>query len=234
MSDETPGVWKEQIRTEFERWLAQQPDQPPTGEGGAPDLSARDAASDGAGDLLTVIGELTALKQEVRGLGRASARLVAAAEQTAERTAGEARALADDLRAAGREALQRARLEAEKPLLLEIGDLREALREIEARTRAVGGARWRPWRRPSPAADGQGSALGVLARRLDSILTRQGVVAVGVAGDVFDARRMVAAGVTRQGRVAPGAVGAVVRVGFEAGGSLLRPAEVIVEEERAT
>lgn len=232
MSDEAPGDWKEEIRTEFERWLAQQPDQPPTGEAGALDSSERDAASDAAGDLLTVIGELTALKQEVRGLGRASARLVAAAEQTAERAAGEARTLADDLRAAGREALQRARLEAEKPLLLELGDLRAALREIEARTR-VGGTRWPPWRRRARAVSGQDSALAVLARRLDSILTRQGVAAVGAVGDVFDARRMVAAGVTRQGHVAPGAVSAVVRVGFEAGGSLLRPAEVIVEEERA-
>ncbi len=222
--------WKTEARLTFDRWLETQPDQLP--ETDLPESLHGDEAS--GGDLLSIVGELTALKQEVRGLGRSSARLAAAAGQSTESLVTTLRDVADDLRALGRDAVQRARIDAERPLLLEFGDVREALRElVERATAARQQRRWRWHRKPDPRAATPltPDALHVLARRIDGILERHGVEAVGAADEVFDGRCMTAVGISRERHVAPGRVSAVVRTGFRVDAVLLRSAEVIVESE---
>ena len=221
--------WKTEARLTFDRWLDSQPDQLP--ETDMPERLHGGEASDG--DLLSIVGELTALKQEIRGLGRSSARLAATAGQSTESVVATLRDVADDLRAVGREVMQQAKVDAQRPLLLELGDVREALRGLLARATAARQPRRRLWRRkPDPrTAPLAPDALNVLARRIDGILERHGVEAVGAADEVFDGRCMTAVGISRERKVAPGRVSAVVRAGFMADAVLLRSAEVIVESE---
>jgi len=56
---------------------------------------------------------------------------------------------------------------------------------------------------------------------------------MAVFGEFFDATRMNAAGISRDGVVSPGCISAVVRQGFVCGEEVLRFAEVIVEENES-
>ncbi len=216
--------WKERARAEFELWLAAQSDHGPEQRN---DGMAEVGIS---ADLLTVIGELTALKQEVRGMGRSSARLAASTKQAAERMGDDLHRATEDIRSAGREAIARALLDCEKPLLMELGDIRAALDEIVKREPVLRG-RW-PWRgRIAQTVLEHRDALLVLTRRIDSVLARHNVKPFGKPGDPFDGNRMTVTDVSRSGTVPDGAVSAVVRIGYVKDGTVLRSAEVIVEKE---
>lgn len=72
------------------------------------------------------------------------------------------------------------------------------------------------------------AGLVALDEQVRDVLRRQGVERVGEVGDPFDPERHEAVGTAQDAEVAPGAVAAVLRPGYAHGGSLLRPAQVLV------
>ncbi|MCF7838241.1 MAG: nucleotide exchange factor GrpE [Candidatus Marinimicrobia bacterium] len=225
--------WKEQILDDFRRWLAAQPEMPPE------ELPTADPAP--PPDLATLLDELAALRQEVRGLGRTSARLAAQAEETgtglrdqlatvSTRLEAEATALSQlDTR---REDLARTREEAARPLLLEVADLADALYEVAGRPPpTLAWPAYVPRCVRRRVADSLPDTGPILRAKADAALRRQGLRPVAAVGDDFDPARMNAAGVSDAGQVAPGCVSAIIRQGYGLSRGILRVAEVIVEQE---
>lgn len=223
-----PVAWKQRVLADFAHWLEAIPDAepPPETDGDATDAS---------GDLLALIGETTALRQEVKLMGRNTGKLLSNVEQVAENVTTKVLPLAEDRRRQDREVRQLEARNLLRPLLLEMGDLREAIREAEEQ---LSEPRW-PWYVPArirrlASVERYRGIQGMLIRRIDSILQRHDVKPVAAVRDRFDASVMTAAGVSRDAAVAPGHVHAIVKQGFAVSGDLLRPAHVIVEEEKET
>lgn len=79
-------------------------------------------------------------------------------------------------------------------------------------------------RHDDPVAQG----LTALAEQIDAVMRRHGVERIGTVGEPFDPGRHEAVGVLDVPGLPDGAVAAVTRQGYAAGGRLLRPAEVVV------
>jgi molecular chaperone GrpE len=79
-----------------------------------------------------------------------------------------------------------------------------------------------------PSADG----LRAVLEQMEAILRREGVQRIGAAGEPFDPERFEAVGVRSSSEVPDRTVVEVVRSGFGANGSVLRPAQVIVADAR--
>lgn len=79
-------------------------------------------------------------------------------------------------------------------------------------------------RHDDPVAEG----LTALAEQIDAVMRRHGVERIGTVGEPFDPARHEAVGVQAVPGLPDGAVAAVARPGYAAGGRLLRPAEVVV------
>jgi molecular chaperone GrpE len=224
MSNETMPEWKQRTLARFTEWLESQPNDAPPEE-----------AADEPADLYTLAAELTALKQEMRTLGRTTAQLSDSSRGIAETLKEELPALLKaqtvaPASAPDREALTQARRAAEHPFLVELGDLSTALNEL--RDRAVEPA-W-PFYVPASVRDrltrAQAKPLEVLTARVGALLGRHGLVPLAAVGEPFAAARMNAAGVSSEGAVASGCISAVVRQGFVCGEEILRMAEVVVEK----
>ena len=177
------------------------------------------------------------MKQEMRVLGRTTARLADSSQSVAETLKEELPALlkAQEVRSAAapdKEALLQARREAARPFLIELGDLSVALNELRSR----GGEGAWPFYVPVSVRrrlqQAQAKPLEVLAARVAALLNRHALTPLAAEGACFDAGKMNAAGVSRDGRVPPRCISAVVRQGFACGEEILRWAEVIVEEEQ--
>ncbi len=223
MNDEMPN-WKQETLARFLEWLKALPDEPPAGP-------QKDTV-----DLYALAEELTALKQEMRTLGRTTVRLADSSQAVSDTLRKELpmwlnAQTASPAVAPDREALQQARREAARPLLIELGDLSVALNELRSRGAEM------IWPFYVPAAvrlrlqQTQAKPLDVLARRIHALLTRHALTPLVSVGDAFDAVKMNAAGTSRDGHAPPGCISAVVRQGFVCGEDVLRFAEVIIEEE---
>ncbi len=222
MTEGMPG-WKLDALERFCGWLEALPDEPP------------ECQNEDPVDLYVLAEELTALKQEMRTLGRTTARL-ADSSRTVSDTLKEELPMLLKARAAppaaapDREALQQARREAARPFLIELGDLSAALNELRARNVAMSWPFYVPGAVRRRLQQAQAKPLEVLARRVHALLNRHALTAMAAEGEPFDAARMNAAGVSRDGHAPPGCVSAVVRQGFICKKDVLRFAEVIVEE----
>jgi len=223
--DDSCVSWKQAVLDDFRHWLDALPDE-------MPDAEDEDALPIEEGDLLSLVGEMTALRQEVKLMSRGTGKLSRTVEQVSQDVATNVVPLAEEIRRLDREARVSETRVTLGPLLLELGDLRECVREVAAQAaRPV-----RPWhvsRRlwETLGIDRQKAHLEVLAKRLDSTLERHAVKPIAAASMPFDARRMTADGVSRAGQVRPGHVSQVVKQGFAVAGGVLRPAHVIVETE---
>lgn len=226
---ESPGdtvAWKQQVLADFAQWLEALPAaEPPFETDGDPTSSS--------GDLLTLIGETTALRQEVKFMGRNAGKMLGTVEQIAAEMTENVLPLVDNQRRQEREVRQAETRNLLRPLLLEMGDLQEAIREA---SQQLVDPRW-PWVVPQRIRRLAGvarhrSMYDMLVRRIDSILMRHDVKPVAAVRDAFDATVMTAAGISREGAVAAGHVSAIVKQGFTVSGDVLRPAHVIVEEEQ--
>lgn len=225
MSNEAMPEWKQRTLARFTEWLESQPNDAPPEE-----------AVDEPADLYTLAAELTALKQEMRTLGRTTAQLSDSSRGIADTLKEElpsllkAQAAPPVAATADREALTQARRAAERPFLVELGDLSTALNEL--RDRAVEPA-W-PFYVPASVRDrltqAQAKPLEVLTARVRALLGRHGLVPLAAVGEPFEAARMNAAGVSSEGVVASGCISAIVRQGFVCGEEVLRMAEVVVEK----
>ncbi len=215
------AVWKETVLSDFRQWLDALPDEPPDTD---------DAEPIEDGDLLSLVGEMTAMRQEVKLMSRGTGKLSRTVEQISQDVVTNVVPLAEEIRRLDREARVSETRGTLGPLLLELGDLREGIREVAAQAAKP----IRPWhvsRRvwDTFGLDRQKKLLEVLAQRLDSTLERHAVKPIATESMPFDARCMTAEGVSRSGQVQPGQVSKVVKQGFAVAGGVLRPAHVIVE-----
>jgi hypothetical protein len=217
--------WKEAVLADFRRWLDAIPDDDLD-----EDVEGDEPAD--SGDLLRLAGEMTALRQEVRLMGRNTGKLLKTVEDVSRDVTTNVVPLVDEIRRldrAGRTSETRGVL---GPLLLEIGDLRDSLREVLGQVGLVS----RPWMVSKQVwekigIERQQGNLKTMIRRIESVLDRNGVKAIAAEGMAFDAACMTVEGVSRAGQVKPGQVSNIVKQGYSLAGGLLRPAVVIVEEE---
>lgn len=183
-------------------------------------------------DLFTLLAELGALKNEVRLESR---QVKTALDQFRDAfdlvRAAQARLLEGETQRV--EADRRARLDADRDLLLELLDLRDRLQAGHDQA-----CRYRPgWLARRGGAQGfvhgMAEGLAMNLRRLDETLARRGVRPLAVLGARFDPRTMQAAEVAQDPTQADGIVLAELRRGFVQGERLLRPAEVAVNRAAA-
>jgi len=218
--------WKRRTLDDFARWLESLPDAEP--------LDACDSDDDAppAADLVTLIGETAALRQEMRLMGRGTGKLLKTVEQVAGDVTATVLPLADEIKRLDRDARTAESRNLLRPLLLDMGDLLDALNEARAKI-ADPPLPWYVPARVRKHADTQGlrDVLDLLTQRIEAILRRHDVNPVATVKMSFDAACMTADGVSRDGAVAPGHVSAVVRQGFTLAGAVLRPAHVMVEQE---
>lgn len=223
MSGEMPE-WKREVLERFRVWLETLPDEAPADP------------EDVSMDLYTLAEELTALKQEMRTLGRTTAQLAGSSQSVSDTLKEElpmllkAQANKPPSATPDREMLMQARREAIRPFLIELGDLSVSFNELVARRAEIKWPFYVPQAVRNRLQQEQAKPMDVLATRLKSLLSRHALTPMAVVGAPFDAARMNAGGVERTGKVPPGCIGAVVRQGFVCGGDILRFAEVIVEE----
>ncbi len=211
--------WREALMGRFEAWLQEVPEPP-----AAPPAPAREVP-----DLYSLLGELAALKQEVRMQARAVHGATRAAEDSAEALrealAGredELAGLAENLKSM----IPAARRDARASVLVELVRVRESLERVcEAADRSS--LPNRPWLGAARRQiEKMARAVRLVLAEADDALRRLNVVPVVAVGEPFDSRTMHAAGRSAQG--APGTVTTVLRQGYRAGDGLLQLAEVIV------
>jgi molecular chaperone GrpE len=218
--------WKQEALERFRGWLEALPDEAPV----EPDEPSM--------DLYTLAEELTALKQEMRTLGRSTAQLADSSRTVSDTLKEElpmllkAQEAATPSTAPDKEAVQAARRDAIRPFLIELGDLSVSFDELSARKAEVKWPFYVPEAVRKQLRQVQAKPLEVLSVRVNALLSRHALVPLASEGARFDAVRMNAAGVSCVGKVAPGCISAVVRQGFVCGEEILRFADVIVEENK--
>jgi molecular chaperone GrpE (heat shock protein) len=217
--------WKQRALDDFSTWLDALPDEP--GE----EMAAQGMAADEDADMATLVGEVTTLRQEMKLLGRSSGRLAHTVEEATGEMLGQLGPLGDAVRQSSRDARQAAARTATQPLLLELGDMRDAIASV---LQACGDGP-RPWYHPAFLALSRGEsatkeALAILLARIDGALQRHGLRPVAATGDCFETACMTAMGTSSAGRVAGNQVSDIVQQGYMSGNELLRPARVIVEK----
>lgn len=253
---ETLSDWREDILSDFRTWLysltddetessvadespdvestdsTSDADEPDVVE---PDLADLDADEPDASepDLETLFGELAALRQETRLVGRAS--------QQAERQIG---SLAESLRAELREQNERlarttadlktqlpiARREAQGAVLTELLAIRAAIEDTVRAARRRTLPLW-PWLGAARQLLQEGATSAQMALdKADDALRRLSIASVAEPGDPFDPKWMRAvATVTGSGRPA-GTVVTVVRQGWRREDQVLQTADVEVSK----
>lgn len=217
-------LWKKEALDGFIEWLDNLPDDQPT-ESNEPEA-----------DLYTLAEELTALKQEMRTLGRNTARLADSSEAVSENLKRELPALLEQQKssmtvAPNKETLRNVSRNAERPLLVELGEVAEALSELNGRSIEVDCPFYVSKALRRRLRDALAKPITVLSTRVEGLLKRHAVRKIVTVGAPFDATSMNAAGISNAGTFAPGCVSAVARQGFIRGDEILRQAEVIVEEQ---
>lgn len=193
------------------------------------DSDADDAADDGEPiDLSTLLGEMAALKNEVRLQARQFKSALEQTQALCDALGERNQALARDLERARAQAAE-AKAQAERGLLLGLLELRDRLQAgLDAQTA------WRPspllrgaqrhWR-----SLGEGSALTL--QRLDELLASHRVRPIVALGQALDPQCMHAVAIEWAPEVAEGVVLRELRRGFRQGTVLLRTAEVIVNKK---
>ncbi len=223
MDSERPE-WKQRALEEFVAWLDGLPAEPPD-----------DLPADPAADLYALAAELTALKQETRTLGRATAQLAQSSRTISENLQTELPRLlrihaAPPPPPPGTETLASARRAAEHPFLVELGDLSAALSELQSRETTLDWPAFVPRALRRRVEASRDQPLQVLALRLDALLKRHHLETVAKIGQRFDATGMNATGISTEGTVEPACVSGIVRQGYRRGTETIRIAEVIIEE----
>jgi molecular chaperone GrpE (heat shock protein) len=220
---EATDDWRESVLSDFRAWLYSLTDD-------APEAPPGDETEP---DLETLFGELAALRQETRLVGRAS--------QQAERQLG---TLAENLRTELREQGERlarttadlktqipaARREAQGAVLTELLSIRSALEDTVRAARGRTLPSW-PWLGAARQLLQEGATSAQLALdKADDALRRLSIAPVAEPGDPFDPKWMRAvATVVRADRPA-GTVVTVVRQGWRREDQLLQTADVEVSK----
>ncbi|GMV42570.1 MAG: hypothetical protein AMXMBFR64_42860 [Myxococcales bacterium] len=182
-------------------------------------------------DLATLLGEMAALKAEVRAETRASRdirdRLVvaqAALETEVERAGAREERLRADAQADRDEARRRA-----ARALIAVLDRTEALRAAAASARPRG--LW-PFRRLDPAITALAEGLALNEARLAETLAGLGASRIKTAGQTLDPHRMEAVGTAEVPTLPDLAVVEELVSGWMDGDTVLRTAQVVVNRAR--
>lgn len=191
------------------------------------EVSTVDADGEDAPDLFTLLAELAALRNEVKLESRQVKSALDQFREALELIQG-AETRAREERARRSEAEQRLAHDAERPLMLELLELRDRLQAGHEQA-----LRYRPgWlARHGGAQDfvsGMAEGLAINLRRLDDSLARRGVRPLRVLGRPFDPRTMQAAEIARDPDQPDSLVLTELRPGYLQGERLLRAAEVVV------
>lgn len=223
MSEDRP-LWKQQALDGFIEWLDSLPDHQAF------------ESDEAEADLYSLAEELTALKQEMRSLGRNAARLAESSETVSDNLKRELPAMLELQKSAiasapNKETLLKVSKKAESPLLVEIGDVAEALSELQTRNIDVDWPFYVSKALRRRLREALAKPITVLSARVEGLLKRHSVGEIASVGTAFDATTMNAAGISQEGKYAPGCVSAVARQGYIRGDEILRQAEVIVEEQ---
>lgn len=231
--------WRESCLSDFRRWLYDLTDDEleATLQGGAVDGEAYGAASEAEGpevlepDLETLFGELAALRQETRLVGRTGQQSERQLSALAETLRGELREqgerlahTAADLKAQ----LPAARREAQGAVLTELLSVRAALEEAvrAARARTLPN---RPWLAAARRLLAEGAAGVQLALdKADDALRRLSIVPTAEAGAPFDPKWMRAVATVARANLPTGTVVTVLRQGWRREDQILQTADVEV------
>jgi molecular chaperone GrpE len=203
----------EEFRTCLEQWEEQDADQ------GEPV------------DLRTLLGEMAALKNEVRLESRQFKNALDELKNFGEALREHNERLARDLDRARSEAAE-GKLQTERRLLLGMLDLRDRLQagaDAAAARRPSALARLVPGETRFARALSEGLTLTL--QRLDELLATHRVRPIEALGQPLDPQRMRAVGVEADPEAPDGVVLREVRRGFYHGGELLRAADVIVNKK---
>lgn len=191
-----------------------------------------DNAEDGEGvDLRTLLGEMAALKSEVRLESRQFKSVLDELRQLGEALRAQNERLNRDLERARSETTEAQRL-TERRLLLGVVDLRDRLQagaDAAAARRPSALVRLFPGETRFARAVSEGLTLTL--RRLDELLSAYRVRPIDAVGRPLDPQCMRAVGVESAADAAEGVVLREARRGFQLGGELLRVAEVIVNKK---
>ncbi len=213
--------WKQKALEDFTAWLATLSEEP----GGEEHPEVQEC------DLFTLLSEFTALRQEIRIQNREQGKTLAtltelaafidSSKETIELFKSRTRALAD--------LETNIRKTCEKRTVLPFLDVRDALiRGLEA---AQIVATTRRFLRPPPKGiEGVVSGYEMAIRRIDKALATVDVTPVETVGKRFDPKTMKAVDKQRDERVEKGIVLRELVGGFRLGETVLRTAEVIVNE----
>ncbi len=203
----------EEFRTCLEQWEEQDADQ------GEPV------------DLRTLLGEMAALKNEVRLESRQFKNALDELKNFGEALREHNERLARDLDRARSEAAE-GKLQTERRLLLGMLDLRDRLQagaDAAAARRPSALARLVPGETRFARALSEGLTLTL--QRLDELLATHRVRPIEALGQPLDPQRMRAVGVEADPEAPDGVVLREARRGFYHGGELLRAADVIVNKK---
>lgn len=182
-------------------------------------------------DLRTLLGEMAALKNEVRLESRQYKSALEELKKFGEALGAHNERLAQDLERA-REQAAEAQRQAERRLLLGMLDLRDRLQagaDADAARQPSVLAHLVPGETRFARALGQGLTLTL--QRLDELLATHRVRPIDALGQALDPQRMRAVGVESAPEHPDGVVLREARRGFLHSGELLRPAEVIVNKK---
>lgn len=182
-------------------------------------------------DLRTLLGEMAALKNEVRLESRQFKSALEELKSFGEALGAHNERLALDLDRARAEAAE-AQRQAERRLLLGMLDLRDRLQagaDAAAARRPSALARLVPGETRFVRALSEGLTLTL--QRLDELLATHRVRPIDALGQPLDPQRMRAVGVEAAPEAPDGVVLREARRGFYHGGELLRVAEVIVNKK---
>ena len=182
-------------------------------------------------DLRTLLGEMAALKNEVRLESRQFKSALEELKSFGEALRTHNERLARDLDRARAEAAEGQR-QAERRLLLGMLDLRDRLQagaDATAARRPSALARLVPGETRFARALSEGLTLTL--QRLDELLVTYRVRPIEALGQPLDPQRMRAVGVEAAPNAPDGVVLREARRGFYHGGELLRAAEVIVNKK---
>ena len=239
LPDDVRDDWRESCLSDFRGWLYALTDDEleATLQGGAVDGEACGSAFEEEGpeamepDLETLFGELAALRQETRLVGRAgqqSERQLSALAETLRvelREQGErlARTTAD-LKAQ----LPAARREAQGAVLTELLAVRAALEDTvrAARTRTLPARPWLAAARQLLAEGATGVQLAL--DKADDALRRMSIVPTAEAGAPFDPKWMRAVATVVRANLPTGTVVTVLRQGWRREDQILQTADVEV------
>ena len=214
------NAWKDQILSDFSRWIEALPDGPP---GGAEAVSP-------ACDMHSLFSAFIALRQEVRLQNREQARAVRGMEKAVEACDSAAALFRSRSEALG-DLEVRTRHDAERRCLLPFLEMRDALmRGLEAAQRMAQQPGF--FRRPPVGIEGVAQGYVMAIERFDRTMGLLGVTRVQAVGHRFDPRTMAAL----EMRTVEGAEDEEVLeeslIGFARGDEVLRPAEVIVNRRQ--